>query len=422
MTLTEAGPTAARLLATWEAAGRRADLAVHRQVHGDIGRRRLPDLMAEIESSGLTGRGGGGFPTAAKLAAYRRHGTSVLAVNASEGEPASRKDAVLLGLVPHLVLDGADVAARLAGARAVAMCLHEGSDVLGSVQAAIAERRRARTDDLPTELVEVPARYLSGEESALANYVSSGRAVPVFRPSKSVPLSLRRRQSLLVHNAETLANLALLARHGATWFRAGGANGEGGTRLVTISGSVVRPGVYETPAGAPLGSVLERAGLSAPLVGILVGGFGGSFVSGLDLDRPYSPDGLRPAGAHPGAGVLVAVALGTCALAETARITRYMAAENAGQCGPCVFGLPAISSDLDLLASGAGNRADVDRLRRRLGAVSGRGGCAHPDGVVRMVGSALSVFEADLEAHVEGRGCGGRVGVVSVPHATGVDR
>jgi NADH:ubiquinone oxidoreductase subunit F (NADH-binding) len=415
VTVTDDRPATRRLLATWGVLGTRADLAGHRAVHGDLNVRADGGLLDAIARSGLTGRGGGGFPTAAKLELFRRHRPSILAVNASEGEPASRKDATLLSICPHLVLEGAQLAAGLAGSGAVCVCLHEGSAAYDSVAEAIAERRATHLGDLPTEIVVVPSRYISGEESALTNFLMTGRPLPLHRRSKSVPVTFGRSGTVLVQNTETLAHLSLIARHGPVWFQSAGTGGEPGTRLVTISGAVHHPGVYEASAGAPLGSVLGLAGLAAPLSGVLVGGFGGSFVSPQHLALPYSPSGLAPAGAHPGAGVLIALPVGSCPLAEVARVARYMASESAGQCGPCVFGLPAIASDLELLAAGSAGQAVLDRLRSRLGAVAGRGGCRHPDGVVRMVRSALDVFAADLGAHVNGGGCGGRVGVIPVP-------
>jgi NADH:ubiquinone oxidoreductase subunit F (NADH-binding) len=108
-----------------------------------------------------------------------------------------------------------------------------------------------------------------------------------------------------------------------------------------------------------------------------------------------------------------------CGLAETARALRYLAAETARQCGPCMFGLPAIAADISALAAGTCEPSDLVRLRNRLGLIGGRGACAHPDGAVALAASALDVFADDVQAHVTGVPCGraGTRGWLPVPEA-----
>jgi NADH:ubiquinone oxidoreductase subunit F (NADH-binding) len=217
-------------------------------------------------------------------------------------------------------------------------------------------------------------------------------------------LTLARRPAI-VHNVETLANLALIARHGSVWFRRLGVSAAPGTRLVTISGSVQRPGVVEVVTGTAIAEILELARPLGPLQAVLVGGYGGSWIPRSDISTPYAPQELHEIGASMGAGVLVALGTSSCGIAETARIACFMATESAGQCGPCLFGLPAIAEDLQTIVHGEGDRRTLDRLLSRCGFIAGRGACRLPDGVVRLVQSALRVFSADLEAHLGGLGC-----------------
>jgi NADH:ubiquinone oxidoreductase subunit F (NADH-binding) len=135
------------------------------------------------------------------------------------------------------------------------------------------------------------------------------------------------------------------------------------------------------------------------------GCFGGAWVPAAALDTAYAPGPLAEVGGVVGAGVLVVVTRGVCGIAETSRVARYMAGESAGQCGPCVFGLPAIADDLERLAAGAPDPDALRRLGMRVASVDGRGACRHPDGVARMVRSALSVFAADAAVHAAGRPC-----------------
>jgi NADH:ubiquinone oxidoreductase subunit F (NADH-binding) len=246
----------------------------------------------------------------------------------------------------------------------------------------------------------LPPRYVSGEESALVHWLDGGMAMPTWRPEKPGSLTVRGRRCV-VDSAETAASVALIARRGGAWFAGGGL----GSRLVTISGAVADPGVFEVALGRSLGEVVGLARPARRPVGLLLGGYGGTFVGPDALDAPYADEGLRPWGALTGAGVIVVVDDSACGIAEVARIARWMANESAGQCGPCIFGLPAIADDLENLASGRGDARTEAQLHRRLGSIVGRGACAHPDGVVRMVRSALQVFAADLAAHVEASGC-----------------
>jgi len=415
---------APRILAGWYAT-RRADLGSHVSVHGPIPdlasvKRHSPErLLDAVRSAGLTGRGGAGFPSARKWDVVRGCRNPIVVVNAMEGEPASEKDRALLCGAPHLVLDGAQLAAAAVGAREVLVCVGEDSpDGARSIELALTERVVAGIGGVTVEMVQPPGRYLSGEESALVNWIGGGYARPTFRRDKATALAVRRR-AVLVHNCETLAHVALIARYGPEWFRSVGTPDAPGTTLVTASGAIDRPGVYEVELGSPVLSILEVAGLSNVVSGVLVGGFGGTWLHPDLLETPYAPGPLSVAGSAMGAGVLAALPASSCGVAETARIALYMAGESAGQCGPCVYGLPAIAQDLAELARGSGSRSNLTRLRHRLNAVVGRGACRHPDGVVRLVRSALGVFAADFAEHARRRPCEGsrRRPVLRVPRS-----
>jgi NADH:ubiquinone oxidoreductase subunit F (NADH-binding) len=405
--------------------GRRADLAAHRAVHGSLilpsrsDDRWSEHLVDELAGSGLTGRGGAGFPTADKIRwirAQRRR--PVLAVNAMEGEPASRKDAVLATHVPHLVLDGAAAVARCVDAASVRVCVPRQADaVAASLDAAMRERSRTGMDPVPVELVRPPGGYVSGEESALAAWLDRHEALPSFRPDRPAVVRVGGRPCL-VDNAETLARVALVARHGGAAVRGSGNDESAGSALVTVSGAVARTGVYEVPLGVSVGSILSTAGgAQSPLSAVLLGGYGGSWLPADRLGLGFDAKSLRAAGASPGAGVVVALPADSCGLAETARVAAWMAREGAGQCGPCVFGLPAVADDLGQLAFGRAGTADLARLECRLATVDGRGACRHPDGVARLVRSALAVFQDDLRRHLRAGPCSGawRAGVLPTP-------
>lgn len=396
-----------------------ATVASHLARHGQLpaigpGAARRRQLIAEVGRAGLTGRGGAAFPTARKLAAVMAGGRiPAMIANGTEGEPASAKDKVLLAQAPHLVLDGAVLAAELIGAREAIVVVHHAVREL--VDDAVAERGRIHYDPVPVRVLTGADRFVAGEASALVNWVGHRIPAPTAVPPRVSERGLGGRPTL-VQNVETLAHLALIARRGAAWFRSLGTPTETGSMLVTLTAAVRNPGVHEIEIGTPVSDVLALAGgPAAPLSALLIGGYFGTWVRyPAAAALPLSAAGLRAAGASPGAGLIAALPADACGLTETARIARYLVAESAGQCGPCVFGLGAIATELEALA--AGRPFGLGRLGRWLGQVDGRGACHHPDGAVRMIRSALGAFDAEIAEHTRGWCCGTRpAGVLPVP-------
>jgi NADH:ubiquinone oxidoreductase subunit F (NADH-binding) len=370
-------------------------------------------LISEVERAGLTGRGGAGFATARKLAAVMARQSPVVVANGTEGEPASAKDKVLLARSPHLVLDGAVLAAEIVGARQVVIVVHH--SVREIIDEAVAERRRAGAGRVAIRVVTAADRFVAGEASAVLHWVERGVPLPTLTPPRLSERGLGGKPTL-VQNVETLAHLALIARYGASWFGAVGTPAEPGSMLVTILGAVNEPCVHEVAIGTPVHEVLGLAGgPSAPLQALLVGGYFGTWVSAAAAaDLPFSCAGLSALGAGVGAGLIAALPADACGLAETARVVRYLADESAGQCGPCLFGLDAIAGEFLRLAEGG--TSDLGTLRRWLRQVDGRGACSHPDGTVRLIRSALGAFGPELEQHAQGWCRGTRTaGVLPVP-------
>jgi NADH:ubiquinone oxidoreductase subunit F (NADH-binding) len=388
-----------RLLAGLDAGGAGMSLAEHERIHGPLPRPSAHQLIGAVERSGLRGRGGADFPTARKLrsVAERRRRAAALVVNGSETEPASAKDRLLLWRLPHLVLDGAVLAARAIGAREVIVK----AAAVSMLQDAIAERRE---DGFPIRLQEGPEGYVAGEETALIHHLNGGAPAPTFTPPRPFERGYRGRPTL-VQNPETLAQIALVARHGELWYRELGTDADPGSALVTISGAVAVPGVYELAFGTPITELLAAAGGPAePLQALLVGGYFGTWVdSTRGLRLRLARDDLRSVGCSLGAGVLIALGESSCGLHESARVIDYLAAESSGQCGPCVYGLRAIADAVAALAGGVASEREIDRILRWTAEVRGRGACHHPDGAARFVESALAVFGGDIEWHRRSR-------------------
>lgn len=373
-----------------------ADYRSHQRTFGDLPTLAPPRLLGELRRSGLDGRGGAGFAAWHKFAAVPPGRKPVVVGNGAEGEPLSMKDATLLHYAPHLVIDGLLLAGQCLGSRDLR--LYAGAAQLPSVARALAER-----GDGPVQVHEAPDTFIAGEATAVVSALAGGPPIPRDRIARLTSSGLRGRPTL-VHNVETLAHLALLARFGAEWFAGVGTGTAPGTRLVTVSAAATGPAVYEVPTGAPLSGILRTAGLRPEnLRAALVGGYHGNWLGSQQLESAFSREGLVSHGARPGAGVIRALDLRECGLAATAQITAYLAAQSARQCGPCVNGLPAMADLLQRLAGGDTDPHLPQEIRRLTQLVAGRGACAHPDGTSRLVLSALSVFGSDVQAHLNGQ-------------------
>ncbi|MGO9320923.1 MAG: NADH-ubiquinone oxidoreductase-F iron-sulfur binding region domain-containing protein [Solirubrobacteraceae bacterium] len=394
-------------------------LEEHLAVHGSLlsaggrGRRRARErasmLVEEIERAGLLGRGGAAFPTATKMRAVagaRRR--AIVVANGAEGEPASLKDRTLLESLPHLVLDGAILAAEAVGAEEAVVCACESADAgIRSVTRAIEERAAAGSERSPgLRLATVPSHYVAGQESALVSYLNGGPAKPTFTPPMPFEQGVRNRPTL-VDNVETLAHVALIARHGAPWFRELGTPSQPGSALVTLSGAIAHPGVYEIEHGAPLSSLIAAAGgATARVRGALLGGYAGSWVSGELLNGvALSNEHLAPHGASLGAGVVLLLSEDACPVAESARVARWLAGQSARQCGPCVHGLDALASTIEEIAGGIAGARVTQRIDRLASLVARRGACGHPDGALNPILSAVEIFQAEFADHARHGPC-----------------
>lgn len=360
--------------------------AAHRRRYGALPTPSADALVTTAEAVDLRGRGGAAFPFAVKLrtvlAASRRR--PVVVVNLSEGEPLSAKDHALALVHPHLVLDGALATARALGAREVHVALPgERPGARRAVLSALAER-----DDADGVQCHVAApRFVAGQSAAVVELVSGRENLPVTTWEPAAVAGVKGRPTLL-SNAETWAQLALALR-----------GGPAETTLLTVTVPDRQPRVRETPYGVRFGSAvpeLERDDLDL----VLLGGFHGTWVSRAELARtPVTVDRLRELGAPLGAGIVHLPPAGECPVTRTAAIVEYLAAESAGRCGPCRFGLPSLAAATQRLAAGVADRSEVERLAAM---VDGRGACAHPDGTVRLVRSMLAAAPDEVERHAVG--------------------
>ncbi len=380
-------------------------LAVHRDRYGPLPAHSVETLVALASTADVRGRGGAGFPFARKLTtAARRRRRPVVVVNAAEGEPGSHKDAVLLQVAPHLVLDGAAVTASALGTREVHVVVHgDAPHLVAAVRNALGERDGER---VRWSVHAAGDSFLAGQSTAVTELLAGRPGLPVTSRRPSAEAGHRGRPTLL-SNAETFAHLARLALLGRDEAFAHGTPEQPGTTLLSVGDvrgaldpTLTTPTlrlVREVEHGTSWERVLTPSQLAGP---VLLGGLAGTWASpGALTGLPVSPGVLADHGLALAAGV-VSVLPDGCPVVATTAAVHELARQSAGRCGPCRNGLPALARSLTALRDGLGGR---DEVARYAGLVDGRGACAHPDGVARLVRSLLTAYAGEVDVHLRGR-------------------
>ena len=352
------------------------------------------------EAVDLRGRGGAGFPAAIKLATAH-HRKALVVVNASEGEPASRKDAALMALAPHVVLDGAVAVAHALKTREVHIVVPSELPSIGfGIEKALTERADAG-ERIKWQIHDAAPRFVAGEASAVLELLAGRENLPVttWRPQA---ISGYKKRPTLLSNAETFAHLGHLARVGAHGYAAFGTAAEAGTTLLTLRGDGWDPVVREVAYGTLLSEVLTESEMGQPL---LLGGYHGTWLKPAQMrGLAVSRIDIAAAGATLGAGVMLPLSQGWCPLVRTEALVDYLAGQSAKRCGPCFNALPALAEALRDLVHRGGPVRQVEEL---CGIVVKRGACAHPDGTARLVTSMLKRFPEEVDLHSLGECRGG---------------
>ncbi|AYE97728.1 hypothetical protein C0J29_25995 [Mycobacterium paragordonae] len=381
----------------------REDLAAYRERGGYRLLADADELLAEVDASGLLGRGGAAFPLAVKLRAVRANGHSggsVVIANGEEGEPASVKDRWLLRNRPHLILDGLRLAATLVGA-SLAYVLVADPDSARSIESALSELDMR---DVSIEVFAVQPGYVAGEETAAVQAINGGPAKPTDKPPRPFESGVGGRPTL-VSNVETLANLAYIHGHGSAVFRSQGTAQSPGTFLATITGAGVPAVLYEIPHGLPFSELLAKHGVSPDrLRGVLMGGYFAGLVNRRALDTTLDHETIRSIGSGLGCGA-ISLITDECPVAVAAAVAAYFDRENAGQCGSCFNGTAAMAAAAGALRDGVATTDDLDRLRRWSVVLRGRGACGTLDAACNVAATLLDQFPDEVARHLDGT-CG----------------
>jgi len=320
---------------------------------------RADEVIAALKAAGLRGMGGAGFLTGLKWELVRKESPTPKYVicNADESEPGTFKDRVLLEELPHLVVEGMCLAARVVGAeRGWIYLRHEYEHACGPLERAIGQalRRGLLGKGFDIEIFLSPGGYILGEETALLEALEDKRGEPRNKPPYPGTRGLWAKPTL-INNVETFAMVPAILKNGAEWWKTQGARGHQGLKVMAVSGDVERPGVYEIPMGTTAAELIQLAGGvkgGTRLKAFAPGGASSQFLpadkAGVEIDFAS----IQAAGSMLGSGALVAVAEGTDMLAVAANVTRFFRNESCGKCVPCRVGTEKVVDMLDKILAG----------------------------------------------------------------------
>ena len=392
------------------AAYRLLDTEINATHERDRARAMAPDaLIALVDASGLRGRGGAGFALARKLAAVRTAaagGSAYVVANAYDADPGSPLSRTILLKKPELVIEGLAIAAAAVGATSGYLYLRPDAESSKRAAERALEAARPALGDLQVEIALGPGGFMGGEESALLAVLESRRAMARQRPPYPATQGLLLRPTL-VSSAETLAALPLIVRDGADAFRRVGSETSPGTKLVSVTGAVASPGVYEVAFGSTLGEIVERAGgaTGAGMKGLHVGGPTGGILNATRTGVAFDYESLKAAGTHVGSAQIRVIGKDVCVVNEAAKLFDYLSKETCGICVPCRVGTKRVEGILEGIYSDLGRADDLPWLGELADHLSKFSLCGFGITSASIIRTTMSEFADDYRRHIEDRTC-----------------
>ncbi|RQH04404.1 complex I 51 kDa subunit family protein [Paraburkholderia dinghuensis] len=370
-------------------------------------------IIAEIAQADLRGMGGAGFPAHKKWTpvAAASDGDKYIICNGNEDEPGTFKDRFLLEHTPHQVIEGALIGAIAARANHVILYVNPHQrQSLAATRSAVQQWREhplftaiEQVVGSPVSLGVVPSSglYIGGEETAVIASVEGGFPFPRRKPPFPAEQGVHGAPTI-VNNAETLAHVPGILCHGAQWYRDLGIGDAAGTKLYSLSGDVLRPGLYELPMGTSLETlVFEHGGgmlQEKEFKAVFTGGPSNTLLTKRELDVALDFDSVRQRRSRLGTGAMIVVSEGTSIVRKVAEFVSFFAQGSCGQCPPCKGGTFQLMRLLNRLDTGRGVRADLEALENLCRILPGSGRCGLIDGAVTVVESSINQFREEYEA------------------------
>ncbi len=377
-------------------------------------------VIAEVKSSGLRGRGGAGFPTGLKWSFMPRQfpGQKYLVCNSDEGEPGTFKDRDILRYNPHIVIEGMAIAAYAMGISVGYNYIHgEIWDAYARFEEALEEARAAgylgqsimgSTYSFQLHAFHGYGAYICGEETALLESLEGKKGQPRFKPPFPASFGLYGKPTT-INNTETFAAVPWIIRNGGQNFLEVGKPNNGGTKIFSVSGDVERPGNYEIPLGTPFAKLLELAGGMRgghKLKMVIPGGSSmpvlpAEIMMATDMDY----DSIAKAGSMLGSGAVIVMNETRCAVKSLLRLSYFYYEESCGQCTPCREGTGWLWRIVDRIEHGKGTHDDLKRLGEIADNIQGRTICALGDAAAMPVKAFLKHYWSEFEHHIEHKRC-----------------
>jgi len=378
------------------------------------------DIIAELKTSALRGRGGAGFPTGLKWSFMPRafQGDKYIVCNSDEGEPGTFKDRDILRYNPHQLIEGMAIAGYVLGAKVGYNYIHgEIFDCYEIFEAALREARDAGYlgDNLfGTDFCfQLHAHhgygaYICGEETALLESIEGKKGQPRFKPPFPASFGLYGKPTT-INNTETLASVPWIVQHGGQAFLELGKPNNGGPKLFSVSGHVNKPGNYEVRLGTPFSELLEMAGgvrSGHKLKAVIPGGSSAPVLPAeIMMDCTMDFDSIAKAGSMLGSGAVIVMDETVCMVRALERLSYFYFEESCGQCTPCREGTGWMYRVIHRIEHGQGRPDDIDLLNSVAGRIGGHTICALGDAAAMPVQSFLKHFGDEFAYHVEHKRC-----------------
>jgi len=378
------------------------------------------DIIEELKTSALRGRGGAGFPTGLKWSFMPRTapGQKYIVCNSDEGEPGTCKDRDILRYNPHQLVEGMIIAGYCIGASAGYNYIRgEFWEPYERFEAALEEAYKAGflgenllgsdfSFDLYAHLGA--GAYICGEETALLESIEGKKGQPRFKPPFPAGFGLYGKPTT-INNTETLASVPVILEKGGKWFLEQGRPNNGGTKLFSVSGHVNKPGNFEIPLGTPFSELLEMAGGmrgGRKLKAVIPGGSSTPVLPAeimMETDMDY--DSISKAGSMLGAGSVIVMDETTCMVGALARLSHFYFEESCGQCTPCREGTGWLAKVMHRIEHGQGVQEDLDLLNDVAHRIGGRTICALGDAAAMPVMSFLKHYREEFQYHIDHKKC-----------------
>ena len=378
------------------------------------------DIIAQVKTSALRGRGGAGFPTGLKWSFMPRAfpGDKYVVCNTDEGEPGTFKDRDILMFNPHQLIEGMIIAGYTLGAKAGYNYIHgEIFEQYESWRQALDEARTAgflgrnilgSGWDFDLHAHHGYGAYICGEETALLESIEGKKGQPRFKPPFPASFGLYGKPTT-INNTETLASIPWIMRHGGQAFLELGKPNNGGSKLFSVSGHVNKPGNYEIPLGTPFADLLEMAGgvrKGHQLKAVIPGGSSAPVLTAEAMMAcTMDFDSISKAGSMLGSGAVIVMDDSVCMVKALERLSYFYFEESCGQCTPCREGTGWLYRIVHRIESGRGRPEDLDELLRIGKNIAGNTICALGEAAVGPVASFVKHFRKEFEYHIEHKRC-----------------